>query len=50
MPYNYFNLIKFQGHTGQKIADFQPNETFRDSNSKFISPITTELYIKIEVV
>ena len=25
--------LKFQGHTGQKIADFDPIQAFRDCNS-----------------
>ena len=27
--------VKFQGHTGQKIADFDPNLAFPDCNSNF---------------
>ena len=27
--------IKFQGHTGQKIANFCPNSAFQESNSSF---------------
>ena len=30
--------IKFQGHTGQKIADFDPNWAFPDCNFSFNSP------------
>ena len=29
--------VKFQGHTGQKISNFDPNWVFSDCNSKFDS-------------
>ena len=40
VPY-YFSMssVKFQGHTGQKIADFDPNWAFPDCYSSFNSPM-----------
>ena len=38
VPYYFLRLsIKFQGHMGQKIADFDPNWAFPDSNSSLNS-------------
>ena len=31
VPYNFLrSSVKFQGHTGQKIVDFDPNWAFAD--------------------
>ena len=36
MPYNFSgSSVQFQGHTGQKIVDFDPNWAFPDCNLKF---------------
>ena len=38
VPFRFFmSSIKFQGHTRQKIADFDPNWALPDSNSSFNS-------------
>ena len=42
--------IKFQGHTGQKIADFDPNWAFPDCNFSLNSPMDLKLYTKLNVV
>ena len=37
VPYCFSrSSVKFQGHTGQKIADFDPNLAFSDCNSILI--------------
>ena len=36
VPYCFSrSSVKFQGHTGQKIADFDPNWPFPDCNFEF---------------
>ena len=40
--------IKFQGHTGQKIANFDPNWAFPDCNFSFTSPAAMTWCIKLE--
>ena len=40
--------IKFQGHTGQKIANFDPNWVFPDCNFSLNSPMTIKWCIKLE--
>ena len=42
--------IKFQGHTGQKIADFDPNWAFPDCNFSFNSPMDLKWCTKLDVV
>ena len=44
VPY-YFSRssIKIQGHTGDKIADFEPNWVFPDCNSSLNSPMVFEM-------
>ena len=42
--------VKFQGHTGQKIADFDPNTAFLDCNSSLNSPMAFESCTKLDVV
>ena len=41
--------VKFQGHMGQKIADFYPNWAFPDCNSSLNSPMATKWCTKLEV-
>ena len=41
VPYCFSrSCVKFQGHTGQKIADFDPNWAFPDYNFSLNSPMT----------
>ena len=42
--------VKFQGHTGQKIADFDPNWEFPDCNSSFKSLMALKWCTKFYVV
>ena len=40
VPYCFsMSSVKFQGHTGSKIADFNPTLVFPDCNSSFNSPM-----------
>ena len=50
VPY-YFSrsYIKFQGHTGQKIADFDPNWAFPDCNC-WISPMDLKWFTKLDIL
>ena len=41
--------VKFQGHTAQKIVDFDPNWPFPDCNSSLNSPMATKWCIELEV-
>ena len=41
--------VKFQGHTGQKIADFDPNWVFPYCNSSLNLPIVMKWCTKLEV-
>ena len=51
MPYCFpMSSIKFQGQTGQKIADFDPNWAFPDCNSSLNSPMALKLCTKLDVV
>ena len=51
VPYCFSRLsIKFQGHTGQKIANFDPNWAFLDCNSSFNSPMGLKWCTKLDVV
>ena len=43
------SYVKFQGHTGQKIANFDPNWGFPDCNSILNSQMAMKLYTKLEV-
>ena len=47
LPYSML-FIKFQGHTGQKIADFDPNWAFPDCNFCLNSPMVVKCCIKLE--
>ena len=51
MP-NYFSRssIKFQCHTGQKIADCDPNWAFPNCNSILISPMDLKWCTKVDVL
>ena len=42
--------VKFQGHTGQKIADFDPNWAFPDCNSNLNSSMDLKWCTKLDVV
>ena len=42
--------IKFQGHTGQKITDFDPSWGFPDCNSSLNSPMALKWWTKLSVV
>ena len=42
--------IKFQGHTGGKIADFDPIWAFLDCNSSFNSPMDFKWCTKLDLV
>ena len=49
VPYCFSRLsIKFQGHTGQRIADFDPNWAFPDCNFSLNSPMVMKWCIKLE--
>ena len=50
VPY-YFSRssVKFQGHAGQKIADFNPNWAFPNCSSSFNLPMVTIWCTKLEV-
>ena len=41
--------IKFQGHIGQKLVDFQPNWVFTDYNSSFNSPTALKWSTKLSI-
>ena len=42
--------VKFQGHTGHKFADFDPNWAFPDCISRLNSPMALKWYTKLGVV
>ena len=42
--------IKFQGHTGQNIANFDPNWAFPDCNSSLNSPMDLKWGTKLDTV
>ena len=49
-PYSFpRSCVKFQGHTGQKIADFDPNWAFPDCNSSLNWLMAIKWYTKLEV-
>ena len=50
VPY-YFSRtsVKFQGHAGHKIFDFDPNWAFLDCSSRLISLISMKLCTKLQV-
>ena len=50
VPYCFSrSSVKFQGQTGQKIADFDPNWAFPDCNSRLSSPMATKWCTKLVV-
>ena len=50
VPYCFSrSSVKFQGHTGQKIVDFDPNWTFPDYNSSLNRPMALKWCTKLEV-
>ena len=50
VPYCFSrSSVKFQGHTGQKIADFDPNRAFLDCNSSLNSPMALKWCTKLDV-
>ena len=47
VPYCFsMSSVTFQGHTGRKIDDFDPNCAFPDCNSRLNSPIALKWYTK----
>ena len=51
VPYHFpRSSTKFQGLTGQKIADFDQNWAFPDFNFSLNSPMDLKLYTKLDVV
>ena len=44
------SYVKFLGHTGQQIADFDPNWAFPDSNSSLNSPRGLRWCTKLDVI
>ena len=49
VPYCFSrSYVKFQGHTAQKIVEFDPNWAFPDSNSSLNSPMAMKCCIKLE--
>ena len=42
--------VKFQGHTGQEVADFYPNWVFPDCNSSLNSPMDLKLCTNLDTV
>ena len=50
VPYSFLrSYIKFQGHAGLRIVDFNPNWAFPDCNSSLESPMATKWCTKLEV-
>ena len=51
VPYCFSrSSIKFQGHTGQNIANFNPNWAFPDCNSSFNSQMDLKWCTKLDIV
>ena len=51
VPYCFSrSSIKFQGHAGQKITNFDPNWKFPDCNSSLTSPMALKWCTKLDVV
>ena len=44
------SFIKFEGHTGQKIADFEPNWAYPDCKSSLNSPMALKWCTLLDVV
>ena len=50
VPYCFSrSFVKFQGHMGQKIADFDPNWAFPECNSSLNSPMALKWCTKLNV-
>ena len=51
VPY-YFSRssVKFQGHTGQKILDFDPNWAFPDCNSNLNSSMALKWSTRLDII
>ena len=50
LPYCFSrSSVKFQGHMGQKVADFDPNLGFPESNSSLKQPIAIKWCTRLEV-
>ena len=50
VPYCFSkSYIKLQGHTAEKIDDFDPNWAFPDWNSSLKSPMAMKWCIELEV-
>ena len=50
VPYCFSrSSVKFQGHTAQKIVEFDPDWAFPDCNSSLNSPMATKWCAKLEV-
>ena len=51
VPYCFLrSSIKFQGHTGKKIANFDPNWVFPDCNSSLSSPMDLKWCTKLALL
>ena len=51
VPYSFpRSSIKFEGHTGRKMADFHPNWAFPDCNFSLNSPMALKRCTKLDVV
>ena len=51
VPYLFSrSSVKFRGHTGHKIADFDPNWAFPDCNPSLNSPMALNWYTQLDVV
>ena len=51
VPYCFSrSFVIFRGHTGQKIANFDPNWAFPDCNSSLTSPMALKWCTKLDVV
>ena len=51
MPYCFSrSFVKFRGHAGQKIANFDPNWAFTNCNSSLTSPMALKWCTKLDVV
>ena len=48
--YSSRSSIKFQGHTGHKNDDFDPNKAFSDYNSSLNSPMDVKWCTKLDVL
>ena len=50
VPYYFSRFsVKFQGHKGKNISDFEPNWAFPDCQSSLNSPMALKWFTKLEV-